>query len=568
MKPRGWLLAGVLLLAGLPARAQGTVGGTGIYAYTEVGAKVTLREAKVQARLEKGVARTDLTLHFDHELKQPAQMTVNLTVHKDAVITGYSYWFKGEQIDARLLDNDKAWEIYRAVTDRGRDPAIMEQWGETDYHFQIFPVEPGKELKMVIHLLSPWEGDEHGFYYRPPMPTVGTPLQSYKAEVRLPGLHSARLRDNYIGAFHLESDGPVYRLARQNFRPEQDWRIRIGGPPSGGLTLIGSGGRSGGREGFFYLLLAPGKEIGPARVRLSGLPTRLVMPGATGGLPKGMPWLVTGRYRGSGVLNVTLQPKRGRPLRGSIRLTDASLPNSPATKFWATRYVKRVSNATDARWVSGTGPSNRRTLAVKLSQRFGVVSPYTAWLAIPKSELEFYKKLMEDPEYRKQVEANRARTNTEAARGGDPLIRIETTPDIRKVTAVLPTGEAIPLVRKRGSTWEARFDIPWGTAEGTYEVVVLLQSEDGTRTRVTLTYTIDRTGATGSALLRGQEIRVTASDDVVRVVARRTDGSRLELGRGQDGAFTGRLVDAPDGPVEITLIDRAHNVTVLFADPR
>jgi hypothetical protein len=554
------------LLAPGAARAQGVYGGVNVYAYTEVGAAVRLRDVSVQARLEKGVARTDTTLIFEHELKDAAQMTVNLTVSKDTVVTGYSYWFKGEQIDAKLLDNDQAWEIYHAVTSRGRDPAIMEQWGETDYHFQIYPVEPGKELKMVIHTVAPWEGDAEGFYYRPPFPTAGAPLKSYEAEVRLPGLGGERLRDNFIGQFRMESDGPVYRLERSDWMPDRDWRIRIGGAPEG-LALRGSGGRSGGRDGFFYLLLAPGRQIGPARLRLSGVRTWAVMPLATGGLGKGFPWLVAGRYRGSGVLNVALKPRRGPALRASLRLTDASIPNGPATKFWATRYLKKVCNGSDAHAVSGTGPSSRRTLAVRTSQRFGVVSPYTAWLAIPKSELEFYRKLQSDPEFKAQVQANRARTNAQAARGGDPLIRIETTPDVQRVTAVLPTGEAIPMVRKRGNTWEGRFDIPWGTAEGVFEVVVLLQSEDGSRKSVTLSYTIDRTRGTGQARVVDGVVRVTVSADVVRVVVRGAAGERLELERGADGVFIGRADGLGAGPLEITLIDRAHNITVLGLEP-
>ncbi|HTE17746.1 MAG TPA: VIT domain-containing protein, partial [Armatimonadota bacterium] len=283
------VIAGTLALCG-PARAQGTVGGMGVGAYTEVGAAVTLRDVAVKARLQKGAALTDTTLIFDHELKAPAQMTVNVTVSKDTVITGYSYWFKDEQIDAKLLDNDQAWEIYRTVTSRGRDPAIMEQWGETDYHFQIYPVEPGKELKMVLHTVAPWEGDADGFYYRPPLPTTGSPLKSYEAEIRVLGAGTQRPRDNYIGAFHLESGGPVYRLRRDDWQPDRDWRIRLT-TPRGELALLGSGGRSGGREGFFYLLIAPSRRIGPARLGLEGVRTRLVMPAATGGLEKGFPWL-------------------------------------------------------------------------------------------------------------------------------------------------------------------------------------------------------------------------------------------------------------------------------------
>jgi hypothetical protein len=521
-----------------------------------------------------------MTLILDHDLVDAAQMTVNLTVHKDAVITGYSYWFKGEQVDAKLLDNDQAWEIYRTVTSRGRDPAIMEQWGETDYHFQIFPVEPKVPLKMVVHYLQPWESDEESFYYRPPFPVQADKLRHYDAQVRLPGMSGAGLWSNWTDGFTMESDGPVYRLEKSDWAPREDWRIRIGRHGKR-LDALASGGRSGGKSGFFYVLMAPSRDLGPSKLRFSGVRTWDVMPRTNGGLKQGYPWLITGRYKGAGVLKVTLQPKRGRALTTAVRLTSAAMPNGAATKFWGTRAVKRAANATSVHYRTELSKT-RRDEVVRLSQRFGVVSAYTAWLAIPKSELEFYKKLQDDPKFREEQnrlmlekqqqsfkanQANQARTNAQAARGGDPLIRISTTPDIRKVTAVLPTGESIPLVRKPGGVWEARFDIPWGTAEGAYEVLVLLQSEDGSRKRVTLTYRIDRTPGTGDLTLEAGSLTVRASEDIERVTARLSNGERFELIR--DGTtFTGRLPGNVSGRVEVTLIDRAHNITVLYADPR
>jgi hypothetical protein len=586
-----WLgLVGLLLVvpaAPAAARVTNRAPSFQVQAYTEVGAAVSLQEVETRARLEHGVAQNDVTLVFAHELRQNAQMTVNLTVAKDAVITGYSYWFKGRRIDAKLLDNDRAWEIYRTVTSRGRDPAIMEQWGETEYHFQIYPVEPGKELKMVIHTVAPWESDEDGFLFRPAAPTSGQPLRRYLGLVWVSGAHATGVQENLGATQEAEDRGIRFRLVREHWSPTDPWVLRLGSG-RGGWNVAAGGGTSGGRDGFFYLLLSPHAATGPGKVQLSGVKTWDVLPQAHGGLEAGYGWLITGRYRGTGMLRVRMSPKSGPPLRTHVRLEAGRQPNGPATKLWASRFIKRLASSSSALQFTGSGPSARRTRVVRVSQRFGVVSPYTAWLAIPPSELAFYRQearkrraelarqradaardwaLMQPDARRRRRAGNRARTNAEATQGGDPLIRIETTPDVRRVTAVLPTGEAIPLLRMQGSVWEGRFDIPWGTAEGTYEVVVLLQREDGTRTRVTLTYQVRRQPGAGAVIVQESRLRVTVSARIQRVVVRGSSGERVELARTSDEQFEGTLPPAWSGPIEVTLIDAAHNITVLQVMP-
>jgi hypothetical protein len=198
-----------------------------------------------------------------------------------------------------------------------------------------------------------------------------------------------------------------------------------------------------------------------------------------------------------------------------------------------------------------------------MSLGFGVMSPYTAWLAVPRSEFEFYKKMKAE---------GRVATNVRTARGGDPLVRVYATPDVVRVTAFLPTGEPVPLARHNG-VWEGRFDLPAETAEGDYEVLVLIERADGTVKRITLSYRIDRSGPAGRARLEREggrwKVRVTADTDTRQAYLLLPDGSRLPLtAAGDHGEFEARLENAvPDG-AELVLVDGAHNVTRLGLDLR
>jgi hypothetical protein len=207
-----------------------------------------------------------------------------------------------------------------------------------------------------------------------------------------------------------------------------------------------------------------------------------------------------------------------------------------------------------------------RERVVRLSFDFGVMSPYTAWLAVPKSELEFYRKVKAE---------GRVETNAYSARGGDPLIRITTEESVTRVTAFLPTGEPIPMTRHPHGAWEGRFDMPAETAEGDYEVVLLIERADGQVRRLTLHYRIDRLAPAGQARMEreGDRVRlsVSADEDTQVVYALLPDGTKLPFRRpGKTGPFqlTAPAIALGGAPAEIVLIDGAHNVTRLRLDPR
>src|SRR5215510_3716854 len=75
---------------------------------------------------------------------------------------------------------------------------------------------------------------------------------------------------------------------------------------------------------------------------------------------------------------------------------------------------------------------------IRLSQKYRFVTPYTAFLAAPRSLLR-----------------------PRVIQPGDPMIRVKTDPSIKSVFAVLPFGETLPLKYLAGEgVWEVRFFAP------------------------------------------------------------------------------------------------------------
>ncbi len=100
---------------------------------------------------------------------------------------------------------------------------------------------------------------------------------------------------------------------------------------------------------------------------------------------------------------------------------------------------------------------------IALSKRYKFVTPYTAFLAAPRSLLR-----------------------PRRIQPGDPVLRVECDAGTLSATALFPFGLRLDLVRRPGSRlWEGRFLVPEGLKDGRYAVRILLR--DASRARITET---------------------------------------------------------------------------------
>jgi Ca-activated chloride channel family protein len=108
---------------------------------------------------------------------------------------------------------------------------------------------------------------------------------------------------------------------------------------------------------------------------------------------------------------------------------------------------------------------------IELSRRYKFVTPYTAFLAAPRSLLR-----------------------PRRIQPGDPVIRVEAEEGTRSVTALLPFGKTIILTRRpQTQLWEGRFLVPDGTKDGPMSVRILLRDVSGKTVVETKRVVIDGT---------------------------------------------------------------------------
>jgi Ca-activated chloride channel family protein len=164
---------------------------------------------------------------------------------------------------------------------------------------------------------------------------------------------------------------------------------------------------------------------------------------------------------------------------------------------------------------------------IELSRRYKFVTPYTAFLAAPRSLLR-----------------------PRRIQPGDPVLRVECDEATVQATALFPFGLKLSLVRRpRSSLFEGRFLVPDTLKDGRYSVQIVLRDRSGLITTESKTFVIDGSAPrispdTPKVARVGDEVVLTAStdDDVSLFSARVGDLPPVPLRWDRNlRASTGRL---------------------------
>ncbi len=199
---------------------------------------------------------------------------------------------------------------------------------------------------------------------------------------------------------------------------------------------------------------------------------------------------------------------------------------------------------------------------IRLSRRYKFVTPYTSFLAVPRSLLR-----------------------PRVIRPGDPVLRVRTDAAITSVIALFPFGLTKPLRHlatedlkapgdEANRLWETRFLAPPDMKDGTYAVRLILRDTHGNTYNEAKTFVIASTPPavklqlSRTQLHRGEtlELRATATAST-RTLTAHLDGANPVTLRWNPRALinTGTLVVPPTLPagrytLTVTAEDVAHNL--------
>jgi Ca-activated chloride channel family protein len=277
---------------------------------------------------------------------------------------------------------------------------------------------------------------------------------------------------------------------------------------------------------------------------------QLVYPLEQSTFPASMQWWV-GQYKQPGRATFTLQAHRENvplQLQSSVSLPATSTDHPHLPRAWAKARVDALLEKIDR------DGEDRATIdeIIRLARKYKFVTPYTSFLAAPRSLLR-----------------------PRLIRPGDPVLRVHTDESITSVVAMFPFGLVKPLrYLKDEDVWQTRFLAPSDMADGIHTVRLILRDRQGRAFRESKTFVIASKPPTVRVRLdkarykRGESVklRVGASETSRNVVARMYGVSPVQLRWSSEAkANTGEfLVPAhlPAGRYSLTVTaeDFAHNI--------
>jgi len=257
-----------------------------------------------------------------------------------------------------------------------------------------------------------------------------------------------------------------------------------------------------------------------------------------------------GRYKRPGFVSLTLTGNEsGKPVRLTQQIDlperDDSHPHIP--RMWARARVDAL-----LRQIALEGETREAIdEIIALSKKYKFVTPYTSFLAAPRSLLR-----------------------PRVIRPGDPVLRVRADESIVEVTAVFPFGLTKRMTYIKGDdVWETRFVAPSEMVDGVYHCRLVLVDRQGHAYQEQKSFVIDSRPPRLQASLNqtmahaGEDLMITVhADSDTRVIAARIFGS-LPVPVVWDAkakANIGHLM-IPDGlpsgtyTIQITAEDFAHN---------
>ena len=190
---------------------------------------------------------------------------------------------------------------------------------------------------------------------------------------------------------------------------------------------------------------------------------------------------------------------------------------------------------------------------IRRSRKYKFVTPYTSFLAAPRSLLR-----------------------PRLIRPGDPVLRVRTDPSVVSVIALFPFGITKPLrYLKDEDIWQTRFVAPADLRDGVHTVRLILRDRDGNVVREEKTFVISsqppivRTTLSKSQVRAGETItlNVRASQTTRRITARLYGAEPVTINWSEGTkSNTGTLavpmsLRAGRYSIHVTAEDMAHNVS-------
>jgi len=239
----------------VPIRPDVRVRGHWAVKYHKVDIKV--RDQVADVTIDQAFVNTgDTTIEVEYLFPLPPQ----------AAIDGLTLLVDGKEFTGRILTKDEARRLYESIVRSKKDPALLEYVDYGLFKTSAFPLEPGKEVRVLVHYADVCRRDHDLVEVFYPLNTEkfsARPIE--EVEVKVDIRAAGPITVVYSPTHDLDVRRPapghvvaVYRVTNQT--PADDFRLLY--QPSGGhvgATVL-SHWPADGEDGYFLLMVSPSPQ--------------------------------------------------------------------------------------------------------------------------------------------------------------------------------------------------------------------------------------------------------------------------------------------------------------------
>ncbi len=236
----------------VPVRPEIRVSGSWAVKYHKVEIKV--RDQVADVSIDQAFVNTGgSTIEVEYIFPLPPQ----------AAIDGLTLLVDGKEFTGKVLSKEEARRTYESIVRSKKDPALLEYVDYGLYKTSAFPLNPGKDVRVVVHYTDVCKRDRNVIEVFYPLNTEkfsARPIDEVevKADIRARGPISvvySPTHDVDIKRPSPEHVVATYRVEKQT--PASDFRLMY--QPSGdpvGATVLSHRPRDG-EDGYFLLMVSP-----------------------------------------------------------------------------------------------------------------------------------------------------------------------------------------------------------------------------------------------------------------------------------------------------------------------
>ncbi len=219
----------------------------------------------VDVNIQDLVALTSIDQVFYNPTAQRLEGYYIFPIPQNAVIKKFTMNINGKEMEAEMLDAEKARKIYEDIVRKQLDPALLEYMGRGLFKVRIFPIEPYSEKRIKISYREILEKENGSVEYIYPLNTEkfsSKPLNDVAISVRIQT--SENIKNIYCPTHKTQIIQKNPKLAlvgfeERNTAPDTDFKLYFGTDQSQlGFSLLTY--KKEGEDGFFLLSVSPGYE--------------------------------------------------------------------------------------------------------------------------------------------------------------------------------------------------------------------------------------------------------------------------------------------------------------------